>query len=51
MMNRACEPLTRKDKLVYWCLRVLGMACGIMPYDWRADWQRYLATRTLFEVE
>lgn len=45
MNDRSFEPLTRKDKAVYWVLRL--MPTGVAPYDFRADWQDYLQHRSV----
>lgn len=46
MDDRTFEPLTRKDKAVYWVMRF--MPSGVFAYDWEADWRDYLRTRTYF---
>jgi len=35
--------LTRADKFVYWVMRL--SPGGILPYDWKADWNDYLGRR------
>lgn len=37
--------LTRLDKFAYWLYWVSGHFSGIVPYDWRADWNIYLRCR------